>query len=73
MFGLARREHLTFHQCITMHLLREELDFQVSPELVREAAAWFDVPAPADPLHNWPTRGSRISYETWTQSKRWWR
>lgn len=30
VFGLPRRNRLTFQQCVTMHLLREELSYQVS-------------------------------------------
>ena len=40
VFGLARRTRLTFQQCASMHLLREELSFQVTPEDVKAAATW---------------------------------
>ena len=41
IFGLARRQPLTFLQCVTMHLLREELSYQVSPVMLKEADTWF--------------------------------
>ena len=41
VFGLPRRRTLTLQQCTRMHLLREELFFQVSEEARREAAQWF--------------------------------
>ena len=40
VFGLARRNRLTFQQCASMHLLREELSYQVTPENVQEASRW---------------------------------
>ncbi len=41
VFGLARRQALTFQQCVGMHLLREELSYRVTPELYDEARTWF--------------------------------
>ena len=41
VFGLARRTRLTFQQCASMHLLREELSFQVTPEDLKAAATWM--------------------------------
>ena len=40
VFGLARRTRLTFQHCDVMHLLREELSFQVTPADLKAAAAW---------------------------------
>ena len=37
VFGLPRSEPLTFQQCSVMHLLREELVYQVDKEAVRDA------------------------------------
>ena len=45
VFGLARRPGgaLTFQQCVTMHLLREELVFQVTSEMFQEAQTYFRI------------------------------
>ena len=40
VFGLPRREGLTFQQCAAMHLLREELCYEVTPEILEQAAHW---------------------------------
>lgn len=49
VFGLPRRMPLTFQQCVGMHLLREELHYQVSPDVLRDAAAWFAGADTAEP------------------------
>ena len=41
VFGLARLRPLTFQQCVTMHLLREELVYQLTPDGMEAAALWF--------------------------------
>ena len=50
VFGLARRPgaSLTFQQCVTMHLLREELLYQVTSEVFQEAQMYFRVRATDD-------------------------
>jgi len=40
VFGLARRSRLTFQQCAAMHLLREELCYQVTAEVMKDSAQW---------------------------------
>ena len=41
VFGLPRRAPLTFQQCVGMHLLREELEYEVTPAMMVDARAWF--------------------------------
>ena len=49
VFGLARRKPMTFLQCCNMHLLREELSYQVTRDTLKEASAWFANPeSPTD-------------------------
>ena len=40
VFGLPRRQPMTFQQCAGMHLIREELCYQVPASMLEEAAAW---------------------------------
>ena len=42
VFGLPRRVPMTFQQCVVMHLLRQELEYQVTPAMIIGARAWFD-------------------------------
>ena len=41
VFGLPRAKTLTFQQCEFMHLLREELEYDVLPEMLEVAREWF--------------------------------
>ena len=41
VFGLPRQKPLTFQQCASMHLLREELCYNVTPAMMNEALEWF--------------------------------
>ena len=45
VFGLPREKPLTFQQCASMHLLREELVYTISPAILNEAAKWFGIPS----------------------------
>ncbi|CAK0803316.1 unnamed protein product [Prorocentrum cordatum] len=48
VFGLSRTAPMSFHQCTSMHLLREELVYQVTPEDLAAAAAckaWVETAA----------------------------
>ena len=41
VFGLPRHSPLTFQQCLGMHLLREELVYQVDERAVQDAERWL--------------------------------
>ena len=41
VFGVPRRNPLTFRQCCILHMLREELSFDVSQEHIKIASAWL--------------------------------
>ena len=41
VFGLPREKPLTFMQCVSMHLLREELVYDITPVMLESAVGWF--------------------------------
>ena len=41
VFGLPREKPITFQQCISMHLLREELVYDITPIMFENAVGWF--------------------------------
>ena len=44
--GISRAVPLTFQQCVGMHLLREELSYQVTEPMFAAAEAWFATEEP---------------------------
>ena len=53
VFGLPREQPLTFQRRAGMHLLREELSYDIAPAMMDAAATWFGsaTQKPCDDLH----------------------